>query len=307
MTRAAPDDAFWRWIPRRLDKFLRDSTRLSRSEVQAALADGRVRARCRGEDVPPRVDRLVFGDDEIRLDGQIVRPLVEQHTCLLHKPKGVTATARDPEGRRDLSRWLAAMPRGCFPVGRLDRETTGALLFTTDGDLANAVLHPDHRTPKIYDLRIAGHVCDDDPRLALLRSGVESSLGLLKAEEVQVVARSDDETALRVTLCRGKNRQLRRMCYAAELRLRHLHRCAIGPLSLDGLDRGRWRRLTSEECDRLWRDVSPRGSVRRHKLVALERQAASARLEGAPMVRLERWLRGQEPVEEDHNDSCPPM
>lgn len=235
----------------------------------------------------------MFGDDEIRLDGALLQPLDQQHAALLHKPKGVTVTARDPSGRRDLSRWLAEMPSGCFPVGRLDRETTGALLFTTDGDLANAVLHPDHHTPKIYELRIAGDIGDDDPRLTLLRRGIDTSLGLLTADEVSVETRQGGETHLRVTLSTGKNRQLRRMCYAADLRLRHLHRRAIGPLNLDGLERDQWRLLTDEERDGLWNTVAARGSVRRYKLAALTRQAAAARRDGMPMERLERWLQGQ--------------
>lgn len=278
-------------IPRRLDKLVRDSTRLSRAEIGEAITAGRIRVAVGGVEVVAEPDRLMFGGDEVRLDGEALRPLREHHTMLLHKPAGVTATARDPLGQSDLSTWLEAMPRGSFPVGRLDRETTGALLFTTDGDLAHAVLQPHHHAPKEYRLRIAGVIPVGDPRLRHLCEGVETSLGRLAADEVRVVARSDDDSELSMTLSMGKNRQIRRMCYALGLRLLHLHRRAIGPIALEGTAAGQWRRLDEAEVERLWEAVQGRQSVRQRKWAALSRQARAARRRGEPLERLERWLR----------------
>lgn len=89
----------------------------------------------------------------------------DHRTYLLNKPKNVTSTARDPDRKRDVSEWLTAMAPGAFPVGRLDRETTGALLFTTDGDLATAILRPDHQTRKTYWLWLNEYLLPSDTRL----------------------------------------------------------------------------------------------------------------------------------------------
>jgi pseudouridine synthase len=180
-------------------------------------------------------------------------------------------------------------------VGRLDRATTGALLFTTDGDLAHAVRKPWHRVPKHYLLDVTGDVEPHDPRLENLVRGVDTALGTLHVERVTVVERPPQPgrtgiTRLRAVLVGGKNRQLRRMCYRAGLRLLHLHRDRFGPIHLGALAPDDWRPLTGDEVDALWASVGGRDHIRKHQLQALARRAALAREQGAPMPRLERWL-----------------
>ncbi len=285
-------------IPRRLGKHLADGTSLSRAEVREAIAGGRVRI---GARIAADPDQLVFGDDPVALDGALVRPRREQRAVLFHKPAGLTTTLADTLGRADLSGPLEGMPAGCAPVGRLDRATTGALLLTTDGDLLNAILRPEHHVPKVYRLDLDEAVADGDPRLTQLLAGVPTALGHLSAADVRIGQRRPGravvggppdrgETELWVTLREGKNRQIRRMCRRSDLRLRGLHRESIGPVTLGDLAEGRWRELSGAEVGALWTAVGGRARVRRQQRAALRRQAERARERGAPNDRLEAWL-----------------
>jgi 23S rRNA pseudouridine2605 synthase len=176
-----------------------------------------------------------------------------------------------------------------FPVGRLDRDTTGLLLFTTDSDLQNAVLRPDQRTPKTYRLWLAGDR-EIDPRIARLTEGTLSAGRALRAQSARVVARSNGSTQVEVILTQGKNRQLRRMCHALKLRLHRLQRTAIGPLTLGTLKPGCWRPLAEAEVDILWQALGGREKQHHEKVAALVAQAMRAREAGTPLERLEAWL-----------------
>lgn len=277
-------------LPRRLEKVLVDDAALSRSRAREAIAMGRVSVDAEAQRVVTEPEWLVFPGDEVTLDGVPVEARREHRVALFHKPAGMVSTVRDPDGRGDLSGVVASLPAGCQPVGRLDRATTGALLFATDGDLAHALRKPGHGVPKVYELEVAGDVAPDDPRLALLRTGVETALGLLRAEAVTVLGGGGRTTRLEAVLVGGKNRQLRRMCYGAGLRLLHLHRSAFGPLELGGLAAGAWRIVTPEEVETLWSAVGGRLRIRRAQRAGLLRRAATARAAGSPLPRLERWL-----------------
>lgn len=285
-------------LPCRLGKYVGDGTALSRQAVVSAIAAGRVRVDGRVATDP---EWIVFPEDAITLDGGEVEPRREQHTVLFHKPADLTTTMADTLGRADLRGPLAAMPAGCAPVGRLDRATTGALLLTTDGDLLNAILLPEHHVAKVYRLTLDEAVMDDDPRLDQLLEGVATPIGVLRAAEVRVGHRrvgepvehgppDHGETELWLTLREGKNRQIRRMCRALKLRLRHLHRDSVGPVRLGSLAEGDWRDLSRAEVEDLWRAVGGREHVRERRRAALRRQAERARARGAPDERLEAWL-----------------
>jgi len=279
------------FIPRRLAKYLGESTALTLVEAGEAWRRGRVtvvRAGTVGLRLP--LDELVFEEDVVCLDGVAIVPRRQHAHAMLNKPRQVTSTARDPAGKADLSRWLYQMPSGVFPVGRLDRPTTGLLLFTTDGDLSNAVLRPDHHTRKVYWLWLNEPVADDDPRLRALMQGVEICGHAARARDVTVKHRTADFTELWVTLEQGRNRQLRRMCRALNLRLQHLHRSAVGPLELGDLGPGDWRSLRPEEVEALWQCAGGRETVFARKVAALRRRAARARAALDPHYRLEAWL-----------------
>ena len=239
--------------------------------------------------------RLVFEEDEVRLDGHLVAPRTSHTHAVLNKPLGVTSTARDPDGKADLSPWLERMPAGTFPIGRLDRMTSGLLLFTSDGDLANAVLRPEHHTDKLYWLWLNEHVTDDDPRLLALLRGIEIQGRLARAERVSVLARTPHVTELNVTLREGRNRQIRRMCRALDFYLVGLHRKAIGPIHAPDLPLGAFRHLDPHEVEALWGATGGREHVRQRKLRALVRHAARQRAAGKPHARLEAWLERARP------------
>jgi len=282
------------FVPRRVDKLLRDSTTLSVSETRRALSAGRVTLQTSVAPARlPQPDELVFESDVVRLDGSVVVPRADHKHAMLNKPRSVTSTARDPKGKADLSRWLEQMPRGMFPIGRLDRDTTGLLLFTSDGDLANAVLQPGHETDKQYWLWLDEHVPDDDPRLAAMHDGVELRGKRARAKSVEVLSRTDHFTELLVTLDEGQNRQIRRMCYALDFRLVQLHRRSVGPLRVGELPLGDWRLLDAQEVEALWAATGGRERVLTRKLSALRRFAAERRAGGAPHVRLEAWLQSR--------------
>lgn len=275
------------FIPRRLDKYIRDSTPLSAQSVREALAAGRVTlsgARQTSE------YELVFEADEVRLDGQRLSPRRAQRHAMLHKPLGVTSTVRDPTGKADLSRWLGEMPAGMFPIGRLDRQTSGLLLFTTDGDLADAVLRPDHHTDKVYWLWLDEHVGDDDPRLAALIDGVTVLGRPARAKAAVVLHRTEHVTELLITLDEGKNRQIRRMCRALDFHLAGLHRRSVGPVELGDLASGSWRPLGQEEVAALWRATGGLERVARRRVRALRGFADEQRRAGSPHARLEAWI-----------------
>lgn len=286
------------FIPRRLDKYLRDSTALSVVEIRCACAAGRVTVCAPGSDVYLRsaADLLIFEDDSVAFDGDVVRSRGQQHYLVMNKPRQVTATANDPDGKADLSAWLRQMPRGVFPVGRLDRETSGALLCTDDGDFANAILQPDHHTNKLYWLWLNEHLADDDPRLLSLVSGVQlnEDSELLRAVCASVFNRTEDYTELHVTLDEGKNRHIRKMCNLLGLRLIQLHRKAIGSLCIDGLAMGQWRALSPSEVEGLWSSCGGSARVTRNKIRALTQMAKSGRDSGKTNGRLEQWLETME-------------
>jgi 23S rRNA pseudouridine2605 synthase len=282
-------------LPRRLRKRVAESLGLSLQLVDEHWHAERLRVITR-ETAEPQLlplEALVFDDDRLLLDGALIEGLPTRSYAILNKPKHVTSTVHDPDGKTDLSAYLREMPSGCFPVGRLDRETSGLLLFTNDGDLANAVLRPDHETTKTYWLWLDDVLEPDDPRLAQLLEGIEHNGQLLSAKHARIVARTEYATELELTLTQGKKRQIRHMCRALDLHLEHLHRSHIGQLSDAGLAVGSWRLLSADEIEALWSAVGGKARLRQRKIAALFRLARDARDAGAPLLRLEAWLQGE--------------
>ncbi|HET7540272.1 MAG TPA: pseudouridine synthase [Polyangiaceae bacterium] len=279
-------------LPRRLRKHAAERLLLPLQRVAECWSAGRIRVLTPESDEPRLLplDALIFAEDQLLFDGvPIERPATLSY-ALLNKPKFVTSTTYDPDGRENLSPYLREMPKGCFPVGRLDRETSGLLLCTNDGDLANAVLRPDHETTKAYWLWLDDTLEPDDPRLSRMLQGVDHHGQLLAAKEARIVARTEYATELELTLTQGRNHQIRHMCRALQLHLRHLHRSRIGPLSDAGLALGAWRSLGAEEVEALWSATGGKAWLRQRKLAALSRLARAAREAGAPLARLEAWL-----------------
>jgi 23S rRNA pseudouridine2605 synthase len=187
--------------------------------------------------------------DRVEVHGRPIPGRAPLRYLMLHKPVGVISTLDDPEGRPTVRGLLPPGPR-CFPVGRLDAETSGLLIATNDGALAHHLMHPRYGVRKLYRVRLDRP--PDARQVQRLRDGVEFEPGVVSAPcEVRVKQARPDRAEIEITIHEGRYRQVRRMCEAVGLTVRGLHRPAYGPLQLGTLPRGDWRELTGEEVRRL--------------------------------------------------------
>ena len=224
----------------RLQKLLARAGVGSRRACEELITAGRVSVNGR---VITRLGSKARAEDDIRVDGRPIELPGEHVYLMLNKPPGYVTTRDDPQGRRTVMDLVPAEVRGrVFPVGRLDRDTTGLLLFTDDGDLAQRLTHPSHHVPKEYLADVEG--TPSETRLRELRSGVELEDGPTQPAEVILVATGGGESRLRITIAEGRNRQVRRMCEAIGHPMRRLKRVAMGPLRLGELSLGEVRALT---------------------------------------------------------------
>jgi 23S rRNA pseudouridine2605 synthase len=223
----------------RLNAWLARAGVASRRKADELIKTGRVTVN--GE--PGQLNTFVAADDDVRLDG---RPLTKQRLAyvLLNKPAGVVTTTSDPQGRPTVV-GLVEHPSRVVPVGRLDAETTGALLLTNDGELAHRLAHPRYEVDKVYLADLDRPATDD--QLAQLRQGVELDDGLTAPAGVHRVR----DGVIELTIHEGRNRQVRRMLEAVGRRVTHLHRARYGPLTLEGLEPGAWRELEPSEVEQL--------------------------------------------------------
>ena len=223
----------------RLNAFLARAGIASRRRADELITAGRVLV---NGDVG-RLNTVVGARDVVEVDGE---PVVRQRLAyvLLHKPTGVLTTASDPPGRATVVALVRHESR-VVPVGRLDADTTGALLLTNDGPLAHRLAHPRFGVPKVYEAVVEGS--PDGDALDALREGVELDDGRTAPAEVRVRGRRDGTTTLELTLHEGRKHQVKRMCGAVGHPVRRLHRSRYAGLDLDGLAPGEWRELTKDE------------------------------------------------------------
>ncbi|MBL8748770.1 MAG: rRNA pseudouridine synthase [Planctomycetes bacterium] len=229
-----------------LDRALSRTGACSRSQAREAIAAGRVQVNRRTVRDP---DAWVEpGRDRLFLDGAPVRAQ-KKEVWMLHKPIGVVTTARDEHGRDTVYALLPPDLPWLAPVGRLDQDTSGLLLFTNDSDLAHAITAPASKLPKTYEVRCHGQVGDE--AIARLSHGLELDDGPTLPAHVERLAGDERTTTLRIVITEGRNRQVRRMVMAIGSRVVALHRSRVGPLALDNLDEGVCRRLTMAELSAL--------------------------------------------------------
>jgi len=202
-------------------------------------------------DEPGELNTVVGENDVVEVDGRRVerQPL---RYVLLNKPKGVVTTADDPQGRPTVVDLVSRETR-VVPVGRLDVDTTGALLLTNDGELANRLAHPSFGVAKVYDVDIDGSPAPD--ALEALRRGIDLEDGRTAPAEARIVRRGTRVTRIELTLHEGRKHQVKRMCEAVGHSVRHLHRRRYAGLRLVGLEPGQWRDLTDDEVAELRRSV----------------------------------------------------
>lgn len=225
----------------RLQKILSARGVCSRRAAEELLIAGRIT--CNG-----RVCRL--GDsadpdkDEIMVDGKPL-PSPQKHIYLmLHKPKGYVTTLSDEKGRKNAAQLVSDCGSRVYPVGRLDMDSEGLLLFTNDGDFANHLMHPKHEIEKVYRVTVDGY---SPAGLQRLQQPMTLDGYRLRIPGVELLEAHDTKAVLQITIHEGRNRQVRRMCAIAGMQVRRLIRIREGAAALGDLPQGKWRMLTQQE------------------------------------------------------------
>ena len=231
-----------------LDRVISKAGLGSRSEARSWIGRGRVAVN--GKIIQTPDHWVDVARDKISVDG---KPLAKAETryILLYKPKGYLTTYKDPEGRPTVYDLIGDMDQFVGTVGRLDLDTSGLLLLTNDNALAEALTNPERHVPKTYLVKAAGLLTD--AQLKKLAQGVLLSDGMTRPAIVRRQRDSDKYTFVEITLTEGRNRQVRRMIEAVDSTVLKLVRVSLGPLTLEGLQIGKWRNLTSGEVTALRR------------------------------------------------------
>lgn len=242
-----------RIVPMRLQKFLARAGAASRRGSENLMTAGRVKVNGivvteLGSKVDPRVDTVELDGIPVLLDNEPV-------TLMLHKPAGFITTMTDPFKRRCVAELVPLdMYPGLYPIGRLDSDTTGLLLFSTDGELGNKLLHPSRHVKKTYQVWVEG--VPTKVQLEQLEKGIELEDGLTAPAEVALVQEERGRSLFELSIYEGRKRQVKRMFEAIGHPVLALHRISFGPLSLGELQLGSWRILDSEEIEKLHQSIA---------------------------------------------------
>ena len=231
----------------RIQKILSRAGVASRRAAEDLIREGRVRLNGKVvEHLGTRADPV---SDKLTVDG---RPAVLNRLryFLYHKPVGVISSMSDPEGRQSIGEVVRESREHLFPVGRLDFDSSGLVLLTNDGELAQKLTHPKYGVAKVYRVKVRGHL--EEKTLKRLASGVRLEDGMTLPAEVIVESRLDKKTRLVMTLHEGRQRQIRRMCEAVGHPVDKLSRVSLGTLKLGRLPPGHKRELHEEEIRALW-------------------------------------------------------
>jgi pseudouridine synthase len=237
--------------PERLQKVLSQAGVTSRRKAESLILQGRVSVN--GQVVRELGAKAVWGRDEIQVDGKRIKPSAEKLVLALFKPRRCVTTLRDPQGRRTVTDFLDHVPSRVYPVGRLDYDAEGLLLFTNDGELAHRLQHPRYKVAKTYLAKVRGK--PSEKALTRLQQGVKLDDGVTSPAEVGVVQEEEKATWISLTLREGRYHQVKRMCVAVGYPVLRLRRTTVGPIKLGALEPGGSRRLNVKEVRALQRAV----------------------------------------------------
>ena len=230
----------------RINKFLAEGGIASRRGADELIKSGVVKINKKIAKIGDEVDPY---NDLITVEGRPIGLMKKYDYYIMNKPKGCVCTVKDDRGRKTVMDLLPPSAKRLFPVGRLDYDTEGLLLFTNDGDLTFKLTHPRNEVPKTYLVKTEKPVSPDD--LNRLRCGVYIDGVKTKKCNVKLIESTKNGSKLHITITEGKNRQIRKMIQAVKNNVDFLKRIKIGDLTLSGLNRGEVRALTSVEIDYL--------------------------------------------------------
>lgn len=227
----------------RIQKLIADSGLCSRRKAEEYISQGKVKINGR----PCKLGDKALPTDLITVDGKkiYIAKKREFYYIMLNKPRGYVTTAKDELGRKSVMDLISDIDVRLFPVGRLDRNSEGLLLFTNDGEFANDLTHPSRHVTKTYRVTVTSRV--NDEQLVELSTGIELDGKKTSPATINVLTNDPNRAVLQFIIHEGRNRQVRRMCEAVGLEVARLKRTSVGPLKLGMLKPGTWRELTPAE------------------------------------------------------------
>jgi 23S rRNA pseudouridine2605 synthase len=231
----------------RLQKIIAESGMCSRRKAEEFIKKGAVKVNGH----IAKIGDSATAKDAITVNGEVLTVPTKRakHYIMLYKPRGYVTTMSDELGRKNVTDLLKGFEGRVYPVGRLDKDSEGLLLFTDDGKFANAVMHPRHHVPKNYRVTVKNKVSEEQLAVLSLPMNID---GTMTAEaHVEVITAEPSRTVLMIVIKEGKNRQIRKMCETAGLDVIRLKRVAVGPLKLGMLKPGAFRELTDAEIKAL--------------------------------------------------------
>ena len=232
----------------RLQKIIAARGLCSRRQAENWIEEGRVRVNGNTARLGDTAD---VTEDVIEVDGKRLPKAGKKLYLMLNKPRGYVTTLSDEKGRKNAAELVAGCGIRVYPVGRLDMDSEGLLLFTNDGEFANLMMHPRHEVDKVYRVWVTNF---SPEKLEALKEPIELDGYRIKKPKVKPVRMEPTRAILDVTIHEGRNRQVRRMCQAAGLEVARLKRIAEGGLRLGELKTGAWRELEPKEIELLLKD-----------------------------------------------------
>ena len=232
----------------RLQKYLSTIGLISRRAAEKEIKAGKIKV----NGMPAELGQKISPDkDRVTYKGKLVSAKVSNRKVyiMLNKPRGYVTTLSDDKSRKCVADLIKDVETRVYPIGRLDMDSEGLLLFTNDGELANKLTHPKHRIPKIYHVKVKGEITPE--QLKKLKSPMVIDDYEILPVDCQIVTRRDNFTVIRMELYEGRNRQIRKMCEQTELEITKLQRVAIGNIKLGDLTPGTWRHLTKTQIEYL--------------------------------------------------------
>lgn len=238
----------------RLQKFMSDCGVASRRKSEVLIQNGAVKINGRvaqiGDKVNPSVDKVYVHNKRV-----VMKRKGGKRYIMLHKPRGYITTMSDEMGRKCVAELVKAIPERVYPIGRLDKDSEGLLLFTNDGDFANTVMHPKKKINKVYHVAVKPDMTDE--QADKISKGIVIDGRKTAPCEVRVMNRTDGRANVEMVLHEGRNREIRKMCESVGVQVIRLKRIAIGSVKLGGLKCGMWRDLSFDEVKKLSANPNP--------------------------------------------------